>query len=389
MDIPIDRPLIDARNLRAAATQTITANAFTLQHNNRPVILISLDPDGPPDTFSSTNPAIADGTVIGQKLRIILFSIGAGHSIVIEDNANTKLQGNWNRSAVESWLEVTWDGSDWVQTGANDGIGNAVTGANAHGEGLSNTASGPQSHAEGNDNTASGTYSHAEGKGNTASGQSSHAEGGDGGIASGTRSHVEGRGSDATDQQAHAEGEYTLASADAAHSEGLYTKAEGNYSHAKGVFAQAGLYAESAHSSGAFATYGDSQFSRVVMRKNTTDATLTELFIDGVDDRLTILNEYTYACKVMVVGRQDTGVDHFMGTYHVLIQRTDSIAGVALVGAVDVIYENNAGGLGAGGGLPVEITAANNALTIKVEGLAAHNIRWVAVVEMVRVNYAD
>ena len=127
----------------------------------------------------------------------------------------------------------------------------------------------------------------------------------------------------------------------------------------------------------------------MILRGSTTDATLTEIFLDGTDDRLTILDEYTYACTVTAVGRQDDGADHYMGVFHVLIERTGGM--VALVGAANALYENNAGGLGAGGGKAVELTAddTNKALAVKVEGLAAHNVRWVVVLEMVRVNYAD
>jgi len=340
---------VDAKNIATAATQTISGSDFTLEHQNRSVLLVTIA--GMYSTYASdASTAIADGVKIGQLLTIVLVNRGTYNGITIKDNANTKLQGDWNRTSVETWLKLVWDGNDWIQIAANDGIGNDASGAVAHAEGLSTTASGDYAHAEGFGTAASTNFAHAEGENTSAAGTASHAEGSD-------------------------------------------TTASGFYSHAGGLASVAALWCESAQGSGRFVHFGDAQFSRVVMWKNTTNATLTELLLNDYSARLTILDEYTYACKVMVVGRQQSsqGNDHFMGTYHVMIERTGGT--VALVGAVDIIYENNAGGVGAGGGLPVVITAdnTNKSLCIKVEGLAVpanHNIRWVATVEMVRVNYS-
>ncbi len=189
---------------------------------------------------------------------------------------------------------------------------------------------------------------------------------------------------------AQAEGFLTVASNYSSHAEGFATLASGFYSHAQGRESIAALWSEHAQASGTFVVKGDAQFSRVIFRSvpgGTTDDTLTEIFLDGADDLLTILDEYTYACTITVCGRQDTGADQFMGKYHVLIGRTGGAP--ALVGAVDIAYENNAGGWGAGGGLPVSILAGATNLEIWVEGLAGHNIRWEARVDMDRVGFAD
>lgn len=370
MLIPIDRPLIDARNIRDAATQTVSAG-FVATHNQRQVLILTCDSAD----RTSAAPHIQAGTRLGQLLTIILTD--DANKVTVQDGGGTgtELNGDWvvgSSLGIGAWLKVVWLGTYWQDVGRGNGevIASGIT---AHAEGHGSTASGQSAHAEGRTTVASGSYSHAEGYSTTA------------GTAAGT--HAEGRSTIASGAYAHAEGRGSIASGDYSHAQGYVCTASGDYSHAQGIQSNAALYGEHAHAAGYFAAPGDAQYSRAVMRIATTDATQTEIFLDGVDDRLTILDEYTYACKVMVVGRQDDGTDHFLGTYHVLIERTTGA--VALVGAVDVIYENNAGGWGAGGGLPVEITAANNSLAIKIEGLAAHNIRWVAVVEMVRVNYAD
>ncbi len=342
MLIPMDRPIIDARNIREAATQTISGNDVgdpAIIHNNRRTVRISLTGSSDTWTQGSTVQAIQSGVRVGQRLRILVVDDGSTNKLKIINGtgtAKTVLRGDWQTNRFESltvyntYLELEWNGTYWMEVERYDGNGWTASGVSAHAEGESTTASGSVSHAEGGSTIASATYSHAE-----------------------------GRNCEATQV----------------------------YTHASGYRAKAHLHGQNAHSGGQFTATGDAQNSRAVLRGSTADATLTEIFLDGDDDRLTVLDEYAYACEVTVVGRQDTGVDHFMGTYRALIKRTGGAVG--LVGVVDVVYENNAGGWGAGGGLPVEITAANNALTIKVEGLAAHNIRWVATVYWTQVKYAN
>ncbi len=372
MLIPIDRPLIDARNNRSATIQSVDASSFIIQHNNKEVVFVDMNYDRGEITGDGTTP-VAPGTKDGHSLTIIIKSRAYPiNTITIQDAGNMAMRGSWKRADPETWLKLHWDAtaSKWIEDGRNDGLGSA-TGAYAHAEGNSTTA-GPAASA------------HAEGESTTASGIAAHAEGLDT-VASGTQSHAEGNGTVVSNAASHAEGLSTTVSGYASHVEGSSSLANGIYAHAQGLLSVASLYAEHAQAAGQFAAAGDAQFSRVIARIATTDATLTETFLDGVDDLLTILNEYTYACKIMVVGRQLGSVDHFMGTYHVLIQRSGGPP--ALVGAVDIIYENNAGGWGAGGGLPVSILAGATNLEVWVEGLVGHSIRWVVTIEMNRVGY--
>ena len=338
---------LDQSKTAAYKTYINPSTGFTIEHENKAVVhIIFSSAFVMIQTDSST--AIADGTVPGQKLRIIVTATADVFValLTIKNNANTKLLGDWIRgfsgaSAIPAWIELVWDGADWQQNNTNDGQPTAITGTNAHAEGNLTTASGNNAHAEGSGTTASGGGAHAEGNTTTASGERSHAEGNN-------------------------------------------TTASGNDSHAEGIYSVASLLAEQAHSSGRFAASGDAQNSKVQLRISTMNATQTEMFLDGYGSRLTILDEYTYACKVMVAARQDSGLDHFMGIYHVLIQRTSGT--VALVGAVNTIYENNAGGLA---GVTISADDVNKSLKVSVQGAAGHNIRWLASVEMVRVHYAD
>ena len=339
--IPIDRPLIDGRNTREAATQTVSAG-FVATHNQRSVLLLTTDIAD----RTSGAPHIQAGVRVGQELLILVTDDANRITITDGGGAGTNLNGNWvvaDSFGIGAKIWLVWDGTRWWEVDRKNGELNA---------------SGPVACCEGRDTQATSHYAHAE-----------------------------GRGCDATGVATHAEGNNNVASGSQSHAEGDSTTASGLDAHSQGANSVAGLHGESAQAGGRFAADGDAQRSVAVMRIATTNAVLTETFLDGTDDLLTILDEYTYACKVTVVGRQDTGVDHFMGAYHVLVEHTGGT--VALVGAIDIIHENNAGGWGAGGGLPVSILAGGINLQVWVEGLAAHNIRWVATVEMRRVGYAD
>jgi hypothetical protein len=168
--------------------------------------------------------------------------------------------------------------------------------------------------------------------------------------------------------------------------------ASGQGSSAFGEGAEAGLLNQIAHASGIFAAIGDAQKTGVVMRTNTTDATPTEMTLDGAaagaGNRLAIDDEHTYRVQVEVVARRDTGADNAEFTRKVLIERTAGVT--ALVGAVQTVGTD----IGSNAGIPpaawsVAITAsdANDALIITVTG--ANNVRWVAYIRAVEVQYAD
>lgn len=354
--IKIDRPLIDARNIRAGATFEVTGNDNIL-YNNRPSVYLTINNAG------DNTCTIDDGTSVGQKLTLFIDTITAGE-LVILDAGSENLQGKWYRPFAGQSLDIKWDGSAWVEQRRSPSI-ETVANRGANGQGAT---------CFGRNQRADGPYSFVCGYGGTVTNTSGfHC--GDAGTASGTASFHACKNS--------------TASGYAAACLGWSNEASGASAIATGYESDADLIGEAAHASGKFANRGDAQRSSVIFRSvpgGTTDATLTELFIDGDDDLLTILTEYTYACKITVCGRQDTGVDTFMGTYRVLVTRTGGAP--ALVGAVDS-YENNPGGWGAGGGLPVSILAGATNLEVWVEGLAGHNIRWVAEVEMLRVGFSD
>ena len=224
------QPPWTAVDIATAATYE-AGEGFILQHNNKAVLLVSQT--GPPRISDGTT-AIADGVTVGQLLRIIV--IYRDTDMTLSDNANTKLRGDWHVDAIESWLDVVWDGSDWLETGRGGGAF-----------------------------TASGLSAYAEGTS----------------IASGVASHAEGSGTTASEVGAHSEGITTTASGSYSHAEGQNCVASGLNSHAAGNYALANQKDEYACGGGRFTSSGDTQYRRFVCRRALTPAATAAVI--GID----------------------------------------------------------------------------------------------------------
>ncbi len=339
---------ITADKLADAATQSV-ADGFTLQHNNREVLIVQNLIDSAFVTSSAVT-AIAGGSHVGQQL-LIIYTIPGGWSltgITLKDAAGTDLiGGDWGRVyspssggvSAGAWLLLCWTGSVWKKTATNDGLPVDVSGSNSHGEGNATTASGGNSHAEGNATTAIGGNSHAEGYATTASGLFSHAQGNE---------------SEATADNTHAGGKLALA------------RLEGQLSHSGGDFGS---------------TLGGCQWSRFQIRGATAAATQTELV---VPERFTLEDETAYGCTITILGRRDTGGGHYLGKFACIIERTGGV--VALAGAVQTLTEINPP---TWGGVSITADDVNKSLAVKVTGAAASNIRWSALIETVDIKYND
>jgi len=277
MLIPIDRPIIDARNIRPAATQTVSVG-FIATHNNKAVLLLTCDVA---DRISGA-PHIQAGAKVGQLLTIIVTDDANRITLLDGGGTGTQLNGSWaiaDGYGIGAWLKVVWDGTRWREVGRGNGELNAG-GICAYAEGSSTVATGNFGHAEGYDTNVTGdTGSHAEGHGTTASG----------------------------DSGSHAEGHATEASGNSgAHAEGRQTVASGFASHAEGYYSVANLYAEHAQAGGRFAATGDAQFIKVVGRKLITMSNAWQdiLLLDGADDLLVIPANTLFAFAGLVAGAE-------------------------------------------------------------------------------------
>lgn len=116
-------------------------------------------------------------------------------------------------------------------------------------------------------------------------------ESGTGACAEGINTHAQGYAS-------HAEGSNTKASGISSHAEGIGTIAEASGSNAGGIFSQAIHSGEWVRSSSYFNVVGDAQYMTFNMINTSTGTTgstgFTEVFIDGLSERITLENNCSY-----------------------------------------------------------------------------------------------
>ena len=156
-----------------------------------------------------------------------------------------------------------------------------------------------------------------------------------------------------------------------------------------GRWALANHDSEHAHSSGRFSTAGDAQYSRIVLRRETSNASPLELTTTGLNavsgtDLLSIANNTAYRFRVDAVAREDATGDTSWWEIKGCIKRGTGAASVALVGSQYVITDFDAGA--SSWQLLVAADTTAGSLKIEATGEAAHTIRWVATVHLTRVN---
>jgi hypothetical protein len=311
----------------------------------------------PPSSGSTVGTFVVSTGVPDPNVALVLSPKGTGGlQAQVADGtiAGGNARGN---NAVD--LQTVRTASTQVASGARSVVGggerNTASGSTSFvGGGLGNMASSPASAVTmGNGNTASSTgASVGGGQFNTASNSNSTIGGGLSNTASGIGATVAG-------------GERALAD-------------------------QRGMFS---HASGLFAAPGDAQFSRMILRRQTTDATPLVLTADGTaggaDDFIALPAESAYCFDVYVIATQTGGVAgtasdsawwHFRGGI-----RRDNANNTTLIGSNT---EETSADAGAAAWV-VTVTAddTNEALQIEVTGEVDKTIRWVATVQYVRVAY--
>lgn len=146
-----------------------------------------------------------------------------------------------------------------------------------------------------------------------------------------------------------------------------------------GALAAASLYGQMAYAGGAFASAGDAQTSVYVLRRTTTDATPTALYLDGSVRHLTVAVSRTLAFDVLVVARSDAG-DSAGYQVQGVIENDGGATSFIGTPVVTALGEDV-------GAWDVSVVAdnGNDALVIQVTGAASTTIRWVATVRTVEV----
>lgn len=193
-----------------------------------------------------------------------------------------------------------------------------------------------------------------------------------------------GSGSTATGDSALSGGTNSVASNTNAFAYGENARAEGVSSSSWGKRSKSVFLGQMSLSSGRFASIGDCQTSQVVVRNQTSNATPTELFVDGISARLVIPNGFGWGFEVMVGARRsDANDESGLWKFDGMLDRNSNVT--ALVGGVlkTAIAKD----------IPawdVNITAdaVNNSLKIEVTGEAAKSINWTAYTRLVEIGGA-
>ncbi len=341
-----------------------------------------------------TTAATTHGTIAG----------GSVHKIVAGDY-NVIGGGQINEITAGDYCTISGGGSHIINLPAGED-GASIGGGFDH-----NITARYSTIAGGNHNTASGVASAiAGGQLNTASGAQSAVSGGDTNVAGGTGSVASG-GYNNTLSATAARSDYsgtlggyqnTVGSSAAARFSaviggranainaeyaailaGRECTASGEASVAMGYGARATLPGQFSVAGGYFSAAGDAQASQIVMRRQTTDATPTELRLgSALGTRLLLSNDSLYAFHILVAGR-GTGSDTQRGAYEIKGAISVTAAGTAaIVGTptYTVLAEDDAAW-----DCTVAADTTNKALQVNVTGAAATTINWVADVRLLQV----
>ena len=297
---------------------------------------------------SAVGATISGGGGSGSRVQTIkaagdYSTIGGGEGNLVECQNSTVGGGSANRVGQRNAV-IAGGASNTILVGTNANCD--LTGDATIGGGYTNAASAAYA------TVAGGTLNKAEqvnaavggGVQNTASGVSSTVSGGSDNTASGSHATVPG-----------------------------------------GTKATATHYGEMAYASGEFTAAGDAQSSLYVLRGTTTNATETELSLDGASAYITIAAGRTVVFEIQVAARnQDSGSSATSAGY--LIEGVIENAGgtTAFLGTptVTVLGEDNTA-------MDAAVVAddANDRLAVKVTGLASTDIRWVATVRTTEVSF--
>ena len=280
---------------------------------------------------------------------------------------------------------VSATGNTSLSGNVQEGSGIA-TGALAHAEGLQTQAIGNYSHAEGFGTIVRDAYCHGEGyqtETNLGGRVGSHVEGYQSKVRD-QYAHAEGYQTDCYGTAAHTEGYKTITSNTAAHAEGQETQCWGAAGHAEGYSSKSDWTGEHSFAGGKFSAVGDAQGRRMVIRRQTSNNTQSELFIDGTFQRMGLTADSSWMFIIWLVARRadandETKAWQIKGAIDRNTGNTTALVGTPTVEVVAGDTAANAWTVSA------EADASNNALVVKVQGENGKTIRWVGVVHLVQV----
>lgn len=126
---------------------------------------------------------------------------------------------------------------------------------------------------------------------------------------------------------------------------------------------------------GSFSSSGDSRLGMYVLRNTTTSNSPTELFIDGISQRLILPTNTAWSFTITIVATNITNDESASYKYEGLIYKGLNNSSTVMVGDVFeiIIAESIAGWMSS-----VDADTTNGSLRIRVIGQAGKTIRWLA-----------
>jgi hypothetical protein len=146
---------------------------------------------------------------------------------------------------------------------------------------------------------------------------------------------------------------------------------------ATGAGAATAIYGAEVRANGSFAAAGDAQTGKYILRNTTSNATQTEVFLDGSSARIVLPNNSAMTYSALIVARR-TDATGSEGAWKIegLISRDANAASTALIGNRSKTVLTRP----AGWDTEVFADTTNGALTFKVTGQSGNTIRWVCTV---------
>ena len=122
--------------------------------------------------------------------------------------------------------------------------------------------------------------------------------------------------------------------------------------------------------------------SSYILRNSTTDATITELFLDGVSSKLTMANNSTWGFDIIVAARRtDATGDSAKFSIDGVVSRDANAASTILIGDPEINIDST----DQDWNVTVDADATSGNLRIRVQGEAGKTIKWVAYVRTAEV----
>ena len=373
---------VDLQTVRNASTQVANGLHSVIGggKNNTASGTASVVSGGCSNTASASSTVIAGGGgMVGNTASNTYSTVGGGEANTSSGFVST-LNGGYNNTSSGSFSTVSGGCSNTASasystvgggrnncastqcsTVAGGWLNTASNSVATVGGGYNNTASGFVSTVSGGySNTSSGELSTVGGgKSNTASSYSSTVGGGYNNVASAYCSTVSGGASNiACGQKSTVLG---------------------------GALGVASRVGEVSHAAGGFSSVkGSAQHTLLVARRSTTDATANQEVLLDANQRLDIPAETTWMFTVKLAAHNDTDGEGAWWNFRGGIVR-DGAGNTSIIGSV--VHDSYADTSLSAASASVVADDTNEALEIRVTGVAGKNIRWVAVVDISQVSW--